>query len=175
MPLSLAYSSVLLALLSGAVALLAEFHTRHGRPAPTGRKTGSGSQRLIFGLLTLSGAAALAGGILALLGPEIFHDQLPFGLPWMRWQVRLDALSGFFLATIGAGVIAVSFFGPGYVLEYRSHQRPMWLLGLCTGLFIAGMELVLVALGGCSSMDVISILKKKQQILSIKLKLMVVE
>lgn len=145
MPLSLAYSSVLLALLSGVIALLVESRIMHGRPTPDARKTGSGWQRLIFGLLTLSGLAALAGGILALLGPEIRHDQLPFGLPWMHWQVRLDALSGFFLAIIGAGVTAVSFFGPGYVMEYRSQQHPLWLLGLCTGLFIAGMELVLLA------------------------------
>lgn len=148
MPLTLAYLSVLLALGSGAIALLADVCSasrRGSRIALTRRKSGSWSQRCLFGLLTLSGAAALAGGMLTLLGPEIFHDQLPFGLPWMHWQVRLDALSGFFLAVIGAGVIAVSLFGPGYVLEYRSHQHPMWLLGLCTGLFIAGMELVLVA------------------------------
>jgi len=148
MPLTLAYLSVLLALGSGAIALLAEVYSasrRSSHIALTRRKSGSWSQRSIFSLLTLSGAAAMIGGMLTLLGPEILHDQLPLGLPWMHWQVRMDALSGFFLATIGIGVIAVSFYGPGYVLEYRSNQHPMWLLGLCTGLFIAGMELVLLA------------------------------
>lgn len=160
MPLFWAYLSVLLALSSGAIAVLAEFGPGRQRPRPRRetrvsvaapataahpRQGGSWTQRIVFGVLALSGLAAVWGGALALLGPEIAHDQLPLGLPWMHWQVRLDALSGFFLAVIGIGVLAASLFGPGYVLEYRESSHPLWLLGLCTGLFVAGMELVLLA------------------------------
>lgn len=158
MPLFWAYLSVLLALSSGAIAALAEFGPGRAKPrrstaaspteatpAPHPRHGVSWSQRCVFGALALSGLAAIWGGALALLAPEIAADQLPLGLPWMHWQVRLDALSGFFLAVIGIGVIAASLFGPGYVLEYRESRHPLWLLGLGTGLFVAGMELVLLA------------------------------
>ncbi len=157
--LLLAYSSVFLALLSGAGAVAAGLTAglrkgpERSLPESYQRETASSAgpaasswtERSIFTLLAVSGVTALWGGALALLGPEIVHDQLPFGLPWMHWQVRLDALSGFFLAVVGIGVLAASLFGPGYVLEYREGRHPFWLLGLCTGLFVAGMELVLLA------------------------------
>jgi hypothetical protein len=161
MSLALAYLSALSALLSGLFALFSEYvpAIEHwlGRPVfphESGDPVqGPGSerrrdvllQRGVFGLLMLSGVTALIGGLSALLIAGVSHDQLPFGLPWMHWHIRLDALSGFFLAVIGIGVIATSLYGPGYVREYRRSQHPLWLLGLCTGLFVMGMELVLLA------------------------------
>jgi hydrogenase-4 component B len=164
MSLFLAYLSILFALASGGLAVLAEnraavdWAARTLAPFATLPEWSGQSerpvderhrhlllQRGVFGLLLLAGAAALLGGGAALLAQGVTVDQLPFGLPWLHWQVRLDALSGFFLAVIGIAVLAVSLYGPGYVREYRTGQHPLWLLGLCTGLFVAGMEMVLLA------------------------------
>lgn len=163
MTLFFAYLSVLCALLSGGLALLFEqraFLERlaHRLATSAALRAWAGrfgawfeedayfewTQRAVFGLLAASGGFAIVGGVSALLGNVVALDQWPLGLPWMHWQVRLDALSGFFLAVTGIGVLAASLYGPGYVHEYRGHH-PLWLLGLCTGLFIAGMELVLLA------------------------------
>jgi hydrogenase-4 component B len=164
MSLFFAYLSVQCALLSGLLALFSEHRTTlerlanryatfaalAGWPERSRRlfaehTYGMLLQRGVFGLLAVSGAAGLIGGLSALLGHGVTTDQLPFGLPWMHWHVRLDALSGFFLAVVGLGALAASLYGPGYVREYRQGKHPLWLLGLCTGLFVAGMEGVLLA------------------------------
>ncbi|MEK7303828.1 MAG: hydrogenase 4 subunit B, partial [Pseudomonadota bacterium] len=67
------------------------------------------------------------------------------GLPWMHWHLRLDALSGFFFAVVGLLLVAVSFYGPAYVREFEGSKQPLSVLGLFTGLFAAGMLLVLLA------------------------------
>lgn len=155
MALLLAYLSVQCALLSGALALFSEHReflertalrlAPNAAPWFTEHAFHQHLQRGVFGLLALSGAAGLIGGVSALLSHGVTTDQLPFGLPWLHWRVRLDALSGFFLAVVGLGVLAASLYGPGYVREYRPDRHPLWLLGLCTGLFVAGMEGVLLA------------------------------
>jgi hydrogenase-4 component B len=164
MSLFLAYLSIQCALLSGALALLSEQRaalerlarrlaapiTPAGWPELSRRLFAEHGfplwlQRGVFGLLALSGLCGLLGGLTALLGQGATVDELPFGLPWLHWHVRLDALAGFFLAVVGLGVLAASLYGPGYVREYRPDKHPLWLLGLCTGLFVAGMELVLLA------------------------------
>ncbi|MCU0937474.1 MAG: hydrogenase 4 subunit B, partial [Gammaproteobacteria bacterium] len=70
---------------------------------------------------------------------------LPLGLPWLPWRVRLDALSGFFLVLIGLITAAVALFGSGYVREFAHGRDPLWLLGGLTGVFVAGMLLVVLA------------------------------
>src|SRR5690606_17630144 len=70
---------------------------------------------------------------------------LPFGLPWLNWHLALDPLAGFFFCVLGIPLIAVSLFGPGYVREFERGKHPLSVLGLFTGLFVAGMELVLLA------------------------------
>jgi formate hydrogenlyase subunit 3/multisubunit Na+/H+ antiporter MnhD subunit len=163
MSLLFAYLSIQFALLSGALALVVERRADLERLAnrlAASAAIGSWpersrrifaehaffqlSQRGVFGLLALSGIAGVIGGASALLANSVTVDQWPFGLPWMHWHLRLDALSGFFLAVVGIGVLATSLYGPGYVREYRG-KHPLWLLGFCTGLFVAGMELVLLA------------------------------
>ena len=98
-----------------------------------------------FSLLGLSGLAALSAGLLALAEPLPFRVQLPLGLPWLPWHLRVDSLSGLFLALIGTVTVAVSLFGPGYTREFEHGRQPLAVLGLFTGLFVAGMELVLLA------------------------------
>ena len=66
-------------------------------------------------------------------------------MPWLHWHIRIDPLSGFFLCVLGLPLIAVSLYGPGYVREFQHGKHPLSVLGLFTGLFVAGMELVLLA------------------------------
>jgi formate hydrogenlyase subunit 3/multisubunit Na+/H+ antiporter MnhD subunit len=98
-----------------------------------------------FPLLILSGAASIAACLLILGGQPAMTLELPFGLPWLHWHLRLDALAAFFLGIIGIITIAVGVFGPGYTREYEGGHYSLGLLGLMTALFIAGMQLVVVA------------------------------
>ncbi len=102
-------------------------------------------RQAVFVLLGLSGVFALIAGLAVLIGKGVITGQLPFGLPWLHWHVRFDALSGFFFLIIGIAVCAVSLYGPGYVRGYKENEHPFAVLGLFTGLFVAGMLLVLLA------------------------------
>lgn len=84
-------------------------------------------------------------GLLALHDDSTRTAVLPFGLPWLNWHLALDPLAGFFFCVLGIPLIAVSLFGPGYVREFEHGKHPLSVLGLFTGLFVAGMELVLLA------------------------------
>lgn len=97
-------------------------------------------------LLALSGVAAVAAGWYALWQPpEVAIVGL--GLPWLSWHLRLDPLSGFFLIVIGLLVAAVGLYAPGYLRAFAHRRSPYSLaaLGLFTGLFVFGMQLVLLA------------------------------
>jgi hydrogenase-4 component B len=130
--LALAYTAVLAALASGIIALGADLR-------PAFLKIGS------FVLLGVSGVTAVLGGGASLLTGSVYTDQLPLGLPWLQWHLRLDPLSGFFMVIVGLVVSAIALYGPGYVREYQHGKQPLPVLGLFTGLFIAGMLLVLIA------------------------------
>ncbi len=100
-----------------------------------------------FTFLGLSGAAALYAGIATLISAGSWQVTLPLGLPWLAWHLRLDSLSGFFLAVIGLLVLSISFYGPGYIREFL-HSRgrhSLAALGIFTALFILGMLLVVLA------------------------------
>lgn len=128
----LAALSVILALASSVVSIGADrnsFLLRH----------------TAFVLLGLSGLCGVLGGGTAMLARVEITGEFPLGLPWLAWHLRLDALSGFFLAVIGLALVAVSLFGPNYVREYEHGRRSLALLGIATGVFVAGMELVLLA------------------------------
>ena len=132
LPLTLAYFAVAAALLSGLLAPVLHRQT-------TLLKT------LSFVLLGVSGLCALVAGVWCLVGKTVQLDQLALGLPWLHWHLRLDPLSGFFLAIIGLVTFAVAIYGPAYVREYRHGKQPLAVLILFSGLFIAGMMLVLLA------------------------------
>jgi len=131
-PLSTVGSAVLLALLSSAFSLASNTWPWRLR-------------FFIMLLLGLSGIAAVTAGISGLLTGETMTAQLPLGLPWLHWQVRLDALSAFFMVVIGLITIAIALYGPGYVRDYERGPDSMAALGGFTGLFIAGMQLVILA------------------------------
>jgi len=104
------------------------------------------ARTLPFVLLGSAGGVALLAGLWALLGNSSTATvSLPLGLPWLHWHMRIDPLSGFFFCVLGLPLIAVSLFGPGYVREFERGKHSLALLGLFTGLFVAGMELVLLA------------------------------
>jgi formate hydrogenlyase subunit 3/multisubunit Na+/H+ antiporter MnhD subunit len=133
-PLELAYLALASAFASGLIALGADRY-------PALLRYGSS----LF--LAIAGLAAVGAGAWALLQPAVATAQLPFGLPWLTWHLRLDALSGFFFAVVGVLVFAVSLYVPAYLGEFthRDNPQPVSALGLFTGLFILGMYLVLLA------------------------------
>ncbi len=98
----------------------------------------------VFGLLGVSAALSIASGIGGLLAHASATLTLPVGLPWLPMHARLDALGAFFLLTIGALLIAVSLYSIGYVREYAG-RKGFASLGLFMGLFVAGMQGVVLA------------------------------
>jgi hydrogenase-4 component B len=100
---------------------------------------------LSFVLLWISGACAIIAAGWALGTATATTGVLPIGLPWMPWHLRLDPLAGFFFGVIGLVTLAVALYGPGHLREYERGKQPLWMLGLFTGLFVAGMQLVVLA------------------------------
>ncbi|WP_455222945.1 hydrogenase 4 subunit B [Kaarinaea lacus] len=100
---------------------------------------------VVMPLFALAGLAALIGGLLALVNSEVTQIELPLGLPWLPWRVRLDALAGFFLCLIGTVSFAVGLYAPGYVRGFEHSRDPLPVLGGFGGLFLAGMLLVVIA------------------------------
>lgn len=100
-----------------------------------------------FLLLGLSAASAMYAGMSVLLTSTSVTMELPLGLPWLNWHLRLDALSGFFLVVIGVVVLAVSLYGPAYVRTFVHAKAPQSFtaLSVFTALFILGMYLVVLA------------------------------
>lgn len=128
MILTVAYGAILLSLASAVFALL---QTRFNA--------------LVFLFLGLSGAFAIAAGVGELLDQTVLIDKIPLGLPWQAWHVRFDGLSAFFFLIIGIAVFVVSFYAPNYTLNEQKDPQSFAVLSLFTGLFIAGMMLVLIA------------------------------
>jgi formate hydrogenlyase subunit 3/multisubunit Na+/H+ antiporter MnhD subunit len=133
-PLDAAYLALLGALASAAVSLGAERFPALLRYAS-------------FLFLGISGAAAVVAGVGVLLSGVVYTAELPLGLPWLNWHLRLDALSGFFLAVVGILVFAVSLYGPAYVRAFvhTRAQQSLTALGVFTALFVLGMQLVVLA------------------------------
>ncbi len=132
MILFLAYSAVLLSFASGGVAIA---HLQF----PNVQK------KLVFWLLGASGLMAIFAGLGELIYPEIRLDTLNLGLPWLPWHVHFDSLSAFFFLIIGIAVFAVSLYAPHYTHHEQKDAQGFAVLSLFTGLFVAGMMLVLLA------------------------------
>jgi len=107
---------------------------------------------IAFPLLGLSGVSSVLGGGMALLRGVTHSLTLPVGLPWLHCQLRLDPLSGFFLLVVGLVTLVAAIYGPAYVREYQQGPQPLLPLTLFTGLFVAGMDLVLLAADAFSFM-----------------------
>lgn len=133
--IKLAEIAVLLALLSGCGALFLPSSAKFAK---------------WFGVicLALSGVLASIAGLNAIITNvplmQAYQAFPSISLAWFNWQLCLDGLSGFFLLIIGVVTIAVAMYCPGYLLHYET-ERQASVLHLCTGLFVAGMMLVLLA------------------------------
>ncbi len=125
-----------LALLSALASLLSQFNIRRWPDLVN---------RLSFTLLGISGLFAAYSGITQLVTQETTELVIPFGLPWLHWHIKLDALSGFFLFIIGLVLIPVATYGPSYCKEFRHSGEQLPVLGFFTGLFVAGMMMVVLA------------------------------
>lgn len=104
-----------------------------------------------FTILAISGIAAAATGIGALISQHIITYQINSGFPAIIWQFKLDPLAGFFLAIIGIVVTCVAIYAPAYVRDYEK-QRPIIGMTFFTGVFISGMYLVVLAADAFSFM-----------------------
>jgi hydrogenase-4 component B len=100
---------------------------------------------LAMPLFAMAGFVALGAGLVALAHGAVATAELPLGLPWLPWQVRLDALSGFFLCVIGVVSFAVGLYAPGYVRGFEHGRDSLPALGGFGGLFLAGMLSVVLA------------------------------
>ena len=95
---------------------------------------------LIYGGSLVLCAGLLLAGFGALSSP-VQHLRLPLGLPWIGTNLRLDALSGFFLIILGLGGGGASLFALGYG---RHEHHPQRVLPFFPA-FLAAMAIVVVA------------------------------
>jgi len=102
-------------------------------------------RNVVMPLFALAGLAALLAGLKILVSGGVETTQLPFGLPWLAWRVRLDVLAGFFLSIIGVVSFAVGIYGKGYARGFEHGRDPLPVLGFFAGLFLVGMLLVVLA------------------------------
>jgi len=138
MYLHLAHLGVILALLAAVV------------PLPIRRI--NTSVRLAFALLGLSGVACAFAGGMGMLSNSSMSAVLPIGLPWLHSHQHLDPLGGFFLLLVGGVSGIVSLYGPNYVISSDVDSASTRVLAIFTGLFIAGMYLVILAADAFSFM-----------------------
>ncbi|MDQ2762811.1 MAG: hydrogenase 4 subunit B, partial [Pseudomonadota bacterium] len=98
------------------------------------------------GRITVYGGSAIVCmgfvwfGFAALTSP-VQRVVLPLGLPWIGTNLRLDALSGFFLLLVGIGGAGASLFALG---DARQEARPGRVLPFYPT-FLAAMAMVVVA------------------------------
>ena len=130
--LPLAQLAVLLALGSAGAAIMAGGRMGWQRNA-------------VLPLLFAAGALAAWSGGAMLLGAAPERGGLPLGLPWLSVRLELDALSGLFLLLIGALVMPVAIYARGYLMEFAHGNDSPATLGFFSGLFVAGMMMVVLA------------------------------
>ena len=106
----------------------------------------AGQRRIFhFSLLLTSGFSSILLGASAMLINHVEVLELPAGLPWLHWHLRLDALSAFFFMIIGIVVTAVSIYGFGYCRQYDDRLNKMTAMVVFTSLYVAAMQLVFLA------------------------------
>lgn len=103
------------------------------------------SKYMAFSLLGISGLSGVFGGGAALLGTVDLSHEIPIGLPWLHCHLHLDPLSGFFLVLVSLVSLIAAIYGPAYVREYQQGSQPLLPLTLFSGLFVAGMDMVMIA------------------------------
>jgi hydrogenase-4 component B len=103
---------------------------------------------LTYGMSLIVCLAMLGTGChyLALNGALAQALHLPFGLPWTGSDLRLDALSAFFVVVVNLGGAGASLFAIGYGQHETAPGRVLPIYPL----FLASMNLVVLAADGFS-------------------------
>jgi formate hydrogenlyase subunit 3/multisubunit Na+/H+ antiporter MnhD subunit len=130
--LTLALLSIALCLLSAALSL---FGVR--RPGLI--------YHIACPLLIMAGALAVYSGIATLISGQSIQMTMPWGLPWLHWQVRIDVLSGFFLCVMGLVLMPVGLYAKDYIKAFEGSTNSLAPLGFFTGIFVASMLMVILA------------------------------
>ena len=94
------------------------------------------------GSLAVAGAALVAVLLQLVAGIAPLPSMvLPFGLPWVGMNFSMDAMSALFLVIVNLGAAAASLYGVGY----GRHERQPWRVLPFFPVFLASMNLVLIA------------------------------
>ena len=96
-----------------------------------------------FSLMAIACLIGLVAGVKALAG-DVDSAIAPVGLPELPFYLRLDELSGFFVALISLIGFFVSIYSLGYLKGFIG-KRSLTPLVVFTSLFMAGMLLVTLA------------------------------
>ncbi len=96
-------------------------------------------------LLGISGLTGVLGGGTALLKKVDVTAELPIGLPWLPCHLHLDPLAGFFFFLVSLVTLIIAIYGHDYLNEYAHGAQPLLPLTVFTGLFVAGMGMVVIA------------------------------
>ncbi|PJA32564.1 MAG: hydrogenase 4 subunit B, partial [Zetaproteobacteria bacterium CG_4_9_14_3_um_filter_53_7] len=95
-------------------------------------------------LLAASGVLSIIAGLSGLNGSEAVMT-LPIGLPWLPMHLHLDALSAFFMLTIGILLLPVGIYSVGYLKEIVAKNGSLQQMGVFQPLFVIGMQGVVLA------------------------------
>ena len=99
---------------------------------------------LAHGAAVLGSAGGVAVGVMGLAAESPFVFSLPSTLPLLRYAIRLDPLSAFFVLAISLVGVAVSVFALGYVREFYG-RHSIGALGALYNAFLLSMTLVVLA------------------------------
>jgi hydrogenase-4 component B len=99
---------------------------------------------LAHGAAVLGSAGGVAVGAMGLAAESPFVFSLPSTLPLLRYAIRLDPLSAFFVLAISLVGVAVSVFALGYVREFYG-RHSIGALGALYNAFLLSMTLVVLA------------------------------
>lgn len=102
-------------------------------------------RRLSLTATGLSGVAAAALSLAVLIGGRTLSLEVGTGLPFGDLRFRVDALSAFFLGTIGVVLVASAIYADGYLRHHERRTGPH--LAVVAGL-AASMTVVVVAADG---------------------------
>jgi len=130
-PINIASTAILLFIL---LAALSPLFSRNQRSYIT----------VSFSLTAFTSLLGVAAGIWTVTSGSTQRVVLPLGLPDLPFHLRLDPLSGFFLAVIGLLGFVVSIYSIGYIKGFLG-RRPVTVLGIFYSLFLAGMFMVVLA------------------------------
>lgn len=125
----------LIGLTGYSLGILLPLLARHRPPIQNG---------LAHGAAFLGAAGGVMAGVAGLAAEGPFVFSLPSTLPLLRYVIRLDPLSAFFVLVISLCGAAVSIYALGYVREFYG-RHSIGALGALYNAFLLSMTLVVLA------------------------------